>query len=111
MEKKVSMGQDLIVGMREAVRHARGAKKLRSRTIEILEPAGAWEKEKIVNLRKKVYGVSQPVFASMLSVTASTVRAWEQGQKTPSGSARRLLQVAELEPQVFERLAHAGHRS
>lgn len=111
MEKKVTMGQDLIAGLQEAVSHARGAKKLRSRTVEILEPAGTWGKLKIVNLRKKVYGVSQPVFASMLSVTASTVRAWEQGQKSPSGAARRLLQVAELEPQVFERIAHAGHKS
>lgn len=110
MEKKTKMGQELIAGLGEALAHARGTKKLRSRTIEILEPAEAWGKEKIVQLRKKVYGVSQPVFASMLSVTASTVRAWEQGQKSPSGAARRLLQVAELEPKVFERLAHASHR-
>ena len=101
--KKTKMGQDLISGLQEAIAHARGAKKLRTRTVELVEPARTWNKYQIAKLRKKTYGVSQPVFASLLSVTTSTVRAWEQGQKTPSGAARRLLEVAEGDPQVFKR--------
>ncbi len=103
--RKTKLGQELIAGLREVAAHARGARKLRAATVGIPEPAKSWPKEKIVQLRKQRFGVSQPVFASLLSVTTSTVRAWEQGQKAPSGAARRLLEVAEIEPEVFQRLA------
>ncbi|HVC08908.1 MAG TPA: helix-turn-helix domain-containing protein [Elusimicrobiota bacterium] len=102
--RKTKAGQELIAGLGEAVMHAKGAKKLRQSVWEIPAPAKPWRKERIAQLRKERFGVSQPVFAALLSVTASTVRAWEQGQKSPSGAARRLLQLAEMEPGVFRRL-------
>lgn len=109
--RKTRLGQELISGLEEAVSHARGAKKLRTSTLEIPEPARPWRKEQIAELRRRRFGVSQPIFASLLSVTASTVRAWEQGQKSPSGAARRLLEVAEIEPEVFQRLAREHPRT
>lgn len=109
--RKTRLGQELISGLEEAVGHARGAKKLRTSTLEIPEPAKPWRKEQIAELRRRRFGVSQPIFASLLSVTASTVRAWEQGQKSPSGAARRLLEVAEIEPEVFQRLAREHPRT
>lgn len=109
--RKTKLGQELIAGLEEAVAHARGARKLRATTVDIPDPAKPWPKEKIIQLRKQRFGVSQPVFASLLSVTASTVRAWEQGQKAPSGAARRLLEVAEIEPEVFQRLAREHSRA
>jgi putative transcriptional regulator len=109
--RKTKLGQELIAGVGEAVEHARGTKKLRASTLDVPEPAKTWTKEAIARLRKRGFGMSQPVFASLLSVTASTVRAWEQGQKVPSGAARRLLEVAEIEPGVFQRLAHEHPRA
>lgn len=107
--KTTKMGQSLIAGLREAVQHARGTKKLRATALEIPEPAPRWPKERIARLRKGRFHVSQPVFAALLSVTPSTVRAWEQGQKTPSGAASRLLELADFEPAVFQRLARFTH--
>ena len=104
--KTTKMGQALIAGLDEAIEHARGKKKLRTATLEIPGPAKPWSKRKIARLRKERFGVSQPVFASFLSVTASTIRAWEQGQKKPSGAASRLLEIAEISPEVFQKLAH-----
>ena len=104
---KTPLGQELIAGLTEAVAHARGEKKLRQSVLEVPEPARSWRKDQIAELRKRRFHVSQPVFASLLSVTASTVRAWEQGQKTPSGAARRLLELAALDPSVFTRLARS----
>lgn len=104
--RETRLGRELISGLKEAVEHARGAKQLRWSSLEIPQPARSWRKEQIASLRKRRFGVSQPVFASLLSVTASTVRAWEQGQKSPSGAARRLLELADLAPEVFQRLAH-----
>lgn len=103
--RKTKMGQDLISGLEEVIEASRGAKNLRSTMLEVAEPARAWSKEQIAELRKALFGVSQPVFASLLSVTVSTVRAWEQGQKSPSGTARRLLEVAAMAPDVFLRLS------
>lgn len=37
--------------------------------------------------------MSQPVFAHVLNVAATTVAQWEQGKKSPSGSSARLLDV------------------
>lgn len=101
------MGKKLIAGLKEAIAHERGRRKLRVSTLEIPEPARVWKRKEIIRLRRNRFRVSQPVFASLLSVTVSTVRAWEQGQKSPGGTARRLLEVAAMEPAIFTRLARA----
>lgn len=103
--RKTKLGQELIAGLEEALEHEKGAKKLRTSELEIAEPARPWRKEQISQLRKQRFGVSQPIFAALLSVTASTVRSWEQGQKSPSGAARRLLEVAAMAPEFFVRVS------
>lgn len=42
--------------------------------------------------------ISQPVFADFLGTSTSTIRSWEQGQKTPSPMARRLLGLIAADP-------------
>ena len=103
--RKTKMGQELISGLEEVIADSRGVKRLRATAMEVAEPARVWRKEQIVELRKALFGVSQPVFAALLSVTVSTVRAWEQGQKSPSGAARRLLEVAAMAPDIFVRIS------
>lgn len=39
--------------------------------------------------------VSQAVFAKVLGIKTATIQKWEQGLKTPSGAARRLLDVVD----------------
>lgn len=102
--KKTRMGQELIAGLQDAVEHARGKKQLRTTVLELPKAAPHWSKTKIVTLRKDRFHMSQPAFAAVLNVTASTIRAWEQGRKEPSGAAERLLQVADRDPSVFQRL-------
>lgn len=45
---------------------------------------------KTLRLREKL---SQPVFAHVLNVSSSTVKHWEAGDKQPSGSALKLLNI------------------
>ena len=45
----------------------------------------------LVKGTRKVLGVSQPLFARFLGVSAKTVRSWEQGINTPSPMARRFM--------------------
>jgi putative transcriptional regulator len=44
-----------------------------------------------LSARPKSLGLSQTQFAGFLGVALSTVRAWELGQRKPSGPARWLL--------------------
>src|SRR5690606_35880601 len=59
-----------------------------------LAPVRSLSRTQIVRIRRKV-GVSQPVFAQYLNVSRSTVAQWEQGEKTPSGPALKLLNLVD----------------
>jgi putative transcriptional regulator len=44
------------------------------------------------------YRLSQNEFAALLGISPKTLRNWEQGRRTPHGTARILLQVAAKHP-------------
>ena len=48
-------------------------------------------------------GLSQALFATFLGVGMPTVRSWEQGHRTPSAIARRLLGVIRDDPDYWRR--------
>ena len=50
--------------------------------------------QKIKSLREHVQ-LSQAVFAAVLNISVSTVQKWEQGDKKPSGSSLKLLNIIE----------------
>ena len=104
MAKQKRMVDGLMEGLKDALAHSRGKLALKERAREIPGPAPHWTPSKIRNLRKNTLKLSQPYFAAMLNVTASTVRSWEQGQKTPSGAAARLLQLIEADERVLDTL-------
>ncbi len=63
-------------------------------------PPGPYSPEQIHAIRMRL-GLKQSQFADVLNVSDKTVKAWEQGINPPSGPALRLLQIAELHPEVF----------
>jgi DNA-binding transcriptional regulator YiaG len=99
-----TMAEGLITGLKEALAYQRGKRTLRERTVELPAPAPKWTTARIRKLRSDVLHMSQPVFAALLNVKTATVRSWEQGQKTPSGAAARLLQLLAADPQRIERM-------
>lgn len=50
--------------------------------------------KRIQMLRKSLH-VSQPVFAALLNTSESTVKQWEAGDKKPSGTSLKLLDLAQ----------------
>ncbi len=90
---KSQIEYEIIEGLKQAVAHEKGEIKLKSTVREIPQPAPKWSSKKVKKLRTETYHMSQPQFAALLNVKPPTVRAWEQGQKTPSGAASRLLEV------------------
>lgn len=47
------------------------------------------------------YRLSQGQFASLLGISVSTLRNWEQGRRMPEGPARVLLQVVAKHPEAI----------
>jgi len=105
-------GDMLIGALGEAVAHSRGELVARTDRVEVTARGGSvmppprYDSERIRALRKDL-GMSQPIFAGMLNVSGSTVRAWEQGARAPDGPSLRLLEIAERSP---EALLHAVQR-
>ncbi|MGH7461735.1 MAG: helix-turn-helix domain-containing protein [Longimicrobiales bacterium] len=105
--KSRTFGETLVQGAGEAAAIARGAIKparVTRRTLtageaEVHEPP-RYGARRIRKLRESL-NMSQPVFARSLNASDATVKAWEQGKRTPDGTSLRLLELAEKEPQVF----------
>jgi len=50
---------------------------------------------------RKTLRLSQSVFSKLLNVSLSSVRQWEQGIRTPSGSTMVLLELLQREPKLL----------
>jgi DNA-binding transcriptional regulator YiaG len=108
VKDEASVGQRMIRGAREALAHKRGAlagarvtrARVTVRGVEVVPPQQYSERD-IQRVRERL-GLSQTVFANLLGASVSTVRAWERGAREPSEMARRLLEVVERQPEVFE---------
>lgn len=61
-----------------------------------------------VQLIRKKYGLSQEKFATLLGISVSTLRNWEQGRRKPEGPARVLLRVAALHPEAILDAVHSS---
>ena len=57
--------------------------------------------KKISMLRKQM-NMSQSVFAEILNVSPSSIRQWEQGKRSPSGSTQVLLELLERSPHLLD---------
>jgi DNA-binding transcriptional regulator YiaG len=108
-EEHSELGKLIIESLQEAIRHARGedtgarvtyATRVTARKARLELPP--WYPPYLIREIRQKLSLSQAIFAQMLGVSASTVRAWEQGRREPEGPARRLLQVAETHPEVLK---------
>jgi DNA-binding transcriptional regulator YiaG len=107
-KKRTTVGQLMIEGAREALAHQRGAlrnarvtrAKVTVRRADVVPPQTYGERD-VQRVRERL-GLSQAVFANLLGASVLTVRAWERGAREPSEMARRLLELAARQPEVFE---------
>ncbi len=54
----------------------------------------------IQEIRKKT-NLSQNVFAKILNVSSSSVKQWEQGKRTPTGSTKVLLELLRMNSDIL----------
>lgn len=83
---------ELLKSVREGGAILRNEKQPK-RTFELVEPD-------VAAIRRK-YQLSQAKFASLLGISVSTLRNWEQGRRKPEGAARVLLKVADRHPEAI----------
>ncbi len=81
--------------MTEALEHAGGKRTLRVTSLP--RPPRHLSSDEISKIRSKMK-LSQSVFALYLNVSVKTVQAWEQGTRTPSDAALKLLSIAKNNP-------------
>ncbi len=86
--------EDLKEGLEDIVSYRKGKLTLRSEQVVIPKPPKKYSAHAIKKIREKG-GYSQGVFAKILNVSARTVQSWESGERSPSHSALRLLEVIE----------------
>ena len=92
----------LLRSLRGHADHLEGKTKLTLRVSRIVLPAPLKpiKPKQIAGIRRKL-NISQPVFAALLNVPLATARSWEQGRRTPSGAALRLLDLARQRPKIL----------
>jgi len=89
---------EISAGLNEAISHAKGEK---TKTIE-----HKMESIDVKAIRKKT-GMSQQKFCSTFGISLGALRHWEQGLRSPRGTARVLLKVVEHNPDaIIESIAH-----
>jgi putative transcriptional regulator len=108
-EEYGTWGKAVIQGLKEAIAYERGeltnvrvvtVERVTARKAHVERPP--WYAPFLIREIRDKLSVSQAIFAEMLGVSASSVRAWEQGKREPDGPARRLLQIAEEHPEVLK---------
>ena len=101
-------GEELIAAADEGLRVMQAGKlhTLRSRTLTVPPPAKAVAPKEIRAIRLHLR-VSQAVFARILNVSTRTIVDWESGRRRPSGTAVRLLKIAQKRPEVLVKAIYA----
>ena len=79
----------------KAVKQMKAGKKGRVYTSEQLLAISARQAVKL----------TQKEFARLLNVSIDSVQDWEQGRRSPRGTAKTLLRVAQDHPEVLEEIA------
>jgi putative transcriptional regulator len=76
-------------------------RELKAYGVKIKKVELAPEKIKLVRSKTKL---SQSVFAKVLNVSLSSVRQWEQGTRTPTGSTKVLINLLSKQPTLVHHL-------
>ncbi|NOQ36025.1 MAG: helix-turn-helix domain-containing protein [Methylococcaceae bacterium] len=80
---------EISAGLSEAIEHAKG------NTTNVVEHKPEWINVK--EIRQKT-GMNQQKFCTLLGVSITTLRYWEQGLHYPRGAAKMLLKVLQHNP-------------
>ena len=101
---KRNVGNEIIQGMEDAVKHMRG-KKTRAVVHRVEIP----DNIDVKKIRKKLH-LSRQEFANRFGFSARTLQHWEQGNRRPQGAARVLLLLLQREPETIENILNENNK-
>lgn len=109
-QKKRNIAREIIADLKELHATLKAGTPLREkytvRTVRPVPDPAEYDPADVRSTRELV-GVSQPVFARMLGVSAALVRSWECGQRKPAPIARRLLDLIRANPSTWREMVAA----
>ncbi|GMU53849.1 MAG: hypothetical protein AMXMBFR33_29950 [Candidatus Xenobia bacterium] len=96
MKKRARLFERISRGLKQGIAHERGEMELRATRHQVPLPPLSHEygPEEVRSLRERL-GMGQSQFAAIFLVSVKTVQSWEQGTRSPSPTASRLLQLIE----------------
>jgi putative transcriptional regulator len=89
--KVVSADEALGLKLLQSVREMKAGQAARVTKVELNEVTEA----------RQSTGLSQAQFAEALGISKRTLQEWEQGRRSPSGSAQALIRIAKRHPEVL----------
>jgi DNA-binding transcriptional regulator YiaG len=109
--KKRDIAAEIIADLKQMHATLKAGTPLREKytvhTVRAVPEPGDYDADGVRTTRALV-GVSQPVFARMLGVSAALVRSWECGQRKPAPIARRLLDLIRANPANWRAMVDAA---
>ena len=94
---KNELFNELLASVQEMDEIVQG-KKVAARATKFPEPEAKIIREKI--------GLSQNQFALLIGVSKRTLENWEQGRRHPTGPAKTLLRILDVDPEHAVRALH-----
>jgi putative transcriptional regulator len=94
---ETTFGDEVLHGLNDFLQSAAAGRPITIREVTLELKPGDYDADAVKMTRHKL-GVSQALFARLLVVNVKTVQAWEHGDVTPSGPARRLLDDVNQDP-------------
>jgi DNA-binding transcriptional regulator YiaG len=99
---KSSFGKAVIDSLKEFIVAAERGEPITARTVKLDLEERTYNRQEIKNIRGKL-GVSQAVFAQLLSISVKTIQAWESGASSAPPLACRLLDEVDSDPMGWMR--------
>ena len=93
-----AIGDTVLDLIRRGIKTSFSEKELKE--LGVVIPDVKMNAKDIQQIREKIK-LSQSVFAKVLNVSSSSVRQWEQGKRTPSGSTKVLLELLRKNPDIL----------
>jgi putative transcriptional regulator len=100
-KKKMTAGESMIAGARQALAFARGEPD-HGCVVHIPDEIN------VKAIREKVH-MSQSEFARLFGFSKRTLEHWEHGERVPTGPARAFLTVIAREPEAVRRALVEAH--
>lgn len=96
-------------GLNEAIEYERGNLPKTKTDKIIISPLKSYTGDEIKAIRQQ-QKLSQRLFSDALGVSIKTVEAWEAGTNSPSGIARRMLELLIIDNRLLQKNAIVERR-